>query len=90
MLKGPALNALSIDQLVALREQVEATITTKVIEERRTMQAELGNRRQTATRRQMIAAAVLQIADLPGVKSPPRRIGQQRGIEIGRPSWAEP
>jgi hypothetical protein len=42
MPKGPALKSLSIDKLVALREQVEATITTKVIEVRVTLQAELG------------------------------------------------
>jgi DNA-binding protein H-NS len=32
---------MSIDKLAALREQVEAAIATKVIEERRTLQVEL-------------------------------------------------
>jgi DNA-binding protein H-NS len=42
MARGPALTSMSIDKLVALREEVEAAIATKVIEERRTLQAELG------------------------------------------------
>jgi DNA-binding protein H-NS len=33
---------MSVDKLAALREQVEAAIATKVVEERRTLQAELG------------------------------------------------
>jgi DNA-binding protein H-NS len=42
MPRGPALKSMSIDKLVALRDQVEATIAKRVIDERHTLEAELG------------------------------------------------
>ena len=42
MPRGPSLKSMSIDKLTALRSQVDATLTSKVAEERRTLQAELG------------------------------------------------
>jgi DNA-binding protein H-NS len=37
------LKSMSVDKLSKLREQVEAVLSTKVIEERRALQAQLGN-----------------------------------------------
>ena len=42
MPKGPALNTMSVEKLVNLRDQVDATLATKVADERRTLQAQLG------------------------------------------------
>jgi DNA-binding protein H-NS len=42
MPRGPALKSMSVDKLVSLRGQVEAILTTKVAEERRSLQAQLG------------------------------------------------
>jgi DNA-binding protein H-NS len=42
MPRGPALKSMSVDKLVSLREQVDATLSAKVAEERRTLEAQLG------------------------------------------------
>jgi DNA-binding protein H-NS len=42
MPRGPALKSMSIDKLTQLRDQVDATIASKVGEQRRVLQAELG------------------------------------------------
>jgi DNA-binding protein H-NS len=43
------LKSMSIDKLSKLREQVEATLSTKVIEERRALHGQLGNLERLAT-----------------------------------------
>src|SRR5262249_23655037 len=42
MPRGPALKSMSIDKLVALRDQVDAAISTRVTQERHALEAELG------------------------------------------------
>jgi DNA-binding protein H-NS len=49
-MKSPMnLKSMSIDKLSKLREQVEAALSTKVIEERRAVQAQLGKLERLAT-----------------------------------------
>src|SRR5215813_12607875 len=43
------LKSMSIDKLLKLREQVDAALSTKVTEERRTLQAQLGNLERLGT-----------------------------------------
>jgi DNA-binding protein H-NS len=43
------LKSMSIDKLSQLREQVDAALNTKVIEERRALQAQLGNLERLGT-----------------------------------------
>jgi DNA-binding protein H-NS len=51
-MKSPTnLKSMSIDKLSKLREQVEAALNTKVIDERRAMQAQLGRLERFATSR---------------------------------------
>jgi DNA-binding protein H-NS len=51
-MKSPMnLKSMSIDKLSKLREQVEAALSTKVIEERRAVQDELGRLERLATNR---------------------------------------
>jgi DNA-binding protein H-NS len=45
------LKSMSIDKLSKLREEVDAALSTKVIEERRAVQAELGRLERLATSR---------------------------------------
>jgi DNA-binding protein H-NS len=48
-MKSPNLKSMSIDKLSELREQVDAALSTKALEERRALQAQLGKLERFAT-----------------------------------------
>jgi len=50
------LKSMSVDKLSKLREQVDAALSAKVIEERRTLQDELGKLERLATGRSRVKA----------------------------------
>jgi DNA-binding protein H-NS len=78
---GPKLDSMSIDELTALREQVQQELNAKVVDQRRTLEAELSklNRFQGGTTR-------MKSANGHGVRSPVEP--KYRNPENPHETWA--